>query len=125
MHLAGLGEDASPARRRSGTSMVRGAQADHAQPPWRARVRRSCQKKNGLPMSAVSTPSGTSAGAATVRAARSASTRIVAPSSAEAGSSSRWPGAGDHADEVGDDEADEEDLAADGDRRGGEHARRS
>src|SRR5690606_16159822 len=62
----------------------RGADA-HAQPPWVVRVRRSCQKKTGLPMSAVMTPRGISAGAIAVRATRSATTSTSAPASAEAG----------------------------------------
>ena len=50
------------------------------------------QKKNGLPTSAVSTPSGTSAGSAIVRAARSPTTSSTAPPRAEATTSTRWAG---------------------------------
>jgi hypothetical protein len=57
----------------------------HAQPPCLRRVLRSSQKKNGLPSNAVSTPNGSSAGAATVRAVRSAANNTNAPSNALAG----------------------------------------
>jgi len=55
---------------------------DHPQPPSARRVVRRRTRKNGAPMSAVTTPSGNSAGARSVRAARSASIVTLAPSSA-------------------------------------------
>src|SRR5262249_47783564 len=52
--------------------------------------RRSRNTKNGPPQSAVSTPTGISVGASSVRAAASAQTRKIAPPRNEAGISSRW-----------------------------------
>src|SRR5690625_4176029 len=60
--------------------------AAHARPS-----RLSNHRKNGPPMRAVTTPIGTSAGAMTVRAARSATTVRVAPAQAASGRSDRWP----------------------------------
>src|SRR5712691_5442900 len=51
--------------------------------------RTSSHKKNGPPSIAVTTPTGTSTGASTVRATRSQPTRNAAPNSADAGSTSR------------------------------------
>src|SRR6185437_9435934 len=51
--------------------------------------RRSCTRKNGTPTSAVTAPSGSSAGGCAVRATRSASTTSAAPVSAAPRSSGR------------------------------------
>src|SRR2546428_6570840 len=52
----------------------------------------SRNKKNGAPTRAVKTPTGSTAGAMTTRARRSASVRKMAPPSAEVGRSKRWRG---------------------------------
>src|ERR1022692_2802360 len=61
---------------------------DHAK-SCLARRDRSTNRKNGAPTAAVMTPIGTSAGAWTVLAAMSASTRNAAPPIMEAGSTTR------------------------------------
>ena len=48
--------------------------------------------KKGAPRKAVTIPSGSSAGATTVRASTSAAMRSAAPSSAEPGRTIRWSG---------------------------------
>src|SRR5262245_55616003 len=58
----------------------------------RACPRRSRNRKNGPPASAVSAPTGSSRPPSTVRASVSHSTRKAAPASALAGTSSRWSG---------------------------------
>src|SRR5262245_36501549 len=52
--------------------------------------RTSSQRKNGPPRSAVSTPTGSSAGAMTVRAATSQIARKAPPPSRQAGARKRW-----------------------------------
>src|SRR5947209_11395954 len=52
----------------------------------------SRNKKNGAPTRAVNTPTGSTAGAMTTRARRSASVRKMAPPRAEVGRSKRWRG---------------------------------
>ena len=46
--------------------------------------------KKGLPMAAVTVPSGSSAGATSVRLIRSAHSKSSAPSTADAGSGRTW-----------------------------------
>src|SRR5437016_11965359 len=48
--------------------------------------------KNGAPTRAVKTPTGSTAGAMTTRASKSASVRKMAPPSAEGGRRKRWRG---------------------------------
>src|SRR5690606_15414229 len=55
-------------------------------PSRSARSRRNNHRKNGAPTSAVSTPRGTSAGAASVRASRSQVVRNTAPPRTATGS---------------------------------------
>ena len=55
-------------------------------------MRRSSQKKKGLPTRAVSTPNGISEGATAVRAMRSASTSSRAPARPDATTRTRWAG---------------------------------
>src|SRR5690606_15076261 len=64
--------------------------ADHPSTP--RREVRSTRMKNGAPKNAVTTPIGISAGAATVRARRSAAHRNAPPNSSDSGSSDRWLG---------------------------------
>src|SRR5437868_9583706 len=52
----------------------------------------SRNKKNGAPTRAVKTPTGSTEGAMTTRARRSASVRKMAPPRAEVGRSKRWRG---------------------------------
>ena len=83
----------------------------------RLRVRQISQRKNGPPISEVTTPSGSSLGTTRVRAPRSARTRSAAPARKLAGSSVAWDGPVSKPDQVGHDEPDERDHA--GRRDGG------
>src|SRR5207244_4067722 len=64
------------------------AHPDHPSAPVRRDARST--RKNGPPQRAEITPTGSSSGAAIVRAAVSASTRKVAPPRKDAGTSRRW-----------------------------------
>ena len=66
--------------------MARRARAGHVSTRL---VTRSTATKNGAPTKAVTTPMGSSAGASTVRAIRSARTRKAAPPISESGSTIR------------------------------------
>ena len=81
--------------------------------------RRSTSAKNGAPKNAVTTPIGSSPGEITVRAITSASTRNPAPAISESGSDGPVAPADEEADRVRDDDPDEADQPADGDRGGG------
>ena len=70
----------------------------------------------GAPTPAVMTPSGSSAGEATVRAMTSARTSSAAPSKADTGSSRRWAGPDGEADEMRHGQAEEGDDAGHRDR---------
>ena len=77
----------------------------------------SSHRKNGPPISAVMTPTGSSTGAMTVRDSTSQPTRNAAPKSADAGSTRRWSAADQQPHQVRHDDADEADRSAD--RHGG------
>jgi hypothetical protein len=93
-----------------------------------SRDRRSRKRKIGTPASAVSTPTGSCAGATTERASVSATTSKRPPASADAGRRIALVVADDEAHACGHDEADEADAArdrdGDGGRRRGEHVQR-
>ena len=83
----------------------------------RSRVRRTSQKKNGPPTSAVSTPSGISWFSIAVRATRSPSDDHERPAEGAGRDEHPVPWPGDDADEVRDDETHEGDDARERDAR--------
>ena len=90
----------------------------HSSYPVRARRRRT--RKNGAPMIAVITPTGTPPN---IRATRSAIARKLAPNSIEIGSTRRAFGPDEQADDVRHDEPDEPDQAGDRDPCGRDERR--
>ena len=91
----------------------------------RPRLRRRSQMKNGPPRSAVTTPTGSSAGASAVRATRVGRRPGTSPPPRnDAGTRSRWSGPRSQAEQMRHDEADEADHAAHRDRRADQQRRR-
>ena len=87
--------DADLERRRPFSDRTPAQRARPARSPGRvtsppASVARSTATKNGAPTNAVTTPMGSSAGAITVRATRSAAPRNAAPPSSDSGSTIRY-----------------------------------
>ena len=102
---------------------VAGRQPDHLDARPAVHRRRapthSRPAKNGAPTKAVTTPMGSSAGASTTRATRSASTRKAPPTSSETGRTRACEPPTKPAGDVRDDQPDEADQPADRDGRGG------
>ena len=119
-------DDGDPLARRRRAGRRRRARAGRRARPGRRRGSitrcrrvRSTRTKNGAPKNAVTTPMGISAGEATVRARRSASTRNAPPNSSDSGRMIAVAAAGEQPHGVRDDDADEGDEARHRHRGGG------
>src|SRR5690606_19233203 len=90
VHAAGRHVEVHAVQRGRGGARVREAQAARGEDGAHTRLLASSSTNTGTPISAVMTPTGSSAGAASVRAAVSATSRNAAPASSDAGSRKRW-----------------------------------